>query len=183
MRKYLFIALLTLAAACVDDSAPPTQKAVSGVTATAVAVPTQSNGLTVEQQNVRDRLIMDNKPGAIKYLYVISSYSGDVLLYSTVRGKVTSSGKRLAPTTVSSLDGQYVGSRFGGIPVNIAGDTHVTTEVLQDDGTYGTSIDYLYWWDTKGVYHQQYVTGGEIITISDQPLRVPKVIINLSPAQ
>lgn len=152
------------------------QQSTSGVAATTVSVPVQSNGLTVEQENVRNRLVMDNKPGAIKHLYVISAFSGDVLLYSTVRGKVTSSGKRLAPSTIAS-SGTY------GFRVPALGDNAYTYEVLQDDGTYGTSIEYLYWWDAKGVYHQHYVSGGQIVHISDQPLRVAKVLINLSPAQ
>ena len=37
----------------------------------------------------------------------------------------------------------------------------------------------LYWWDTRDVYHQHYVTGGQIVHISDQPIVVPKIILNL----
>jgi hypothetical protein len=51
--------------------------------------------------------------------------------------------------------------------------------VLQDDGTYGTSVDYLYWFDARGAYHQHYVTGGTIVHVSDQPLNVKSVIINI----
>jgi hypothetical protein len=74
---------------------------------------TGTDGLTVEQRNIRDRLKIDNLPGSIKHLYVISAYSGQVLLYSTVRGKITSGGKRLTPSMVavqrgSSADGFYV---------------------------------------------------------------------------
>lgn len=159
------------------SSCTASPESASGVKKATVEVPTQSNGLTIEQENVRNRLITDNKPGAIKHLYVISAFSGDVLLYSTVRGKVTSSGKRLTPVTITS-DGNRCG--FG---VEFGGTTMCTGEVLQDDGTYGSSIEYLYWWDAKGVYHQHYVGGGQIVHISDQPLRVAKVLINLSPAQ
>lgn len=160
---------------CAGSSQPP--QSASGVKETQVTIPVQSNGLTVEQQNVRDRLVMDNKPGSVKHLYVISAISGDVLLYSTVRGKVTSSSKRLSPTSiVVGANGDY---RRPGFEVL---NGYVTSEVLQDDGTYGSSIEYLYWWDTRGVYHQHYVSGGQIVHVSDQPLRVARVIINLSPA-
>lgn len=161
----------TRASSCQDET-----QSTTGLKRATVTVPTQTNGLTIEQQNVRDRLVLDNRPGAIKHLYVISAFSGDVLLYSTVRGKVTSSGKRLSPTSVATSANNC------GIRVAIGTDWECTNEVLQDDGTYGTSVDYLYWWDAKGVYHQHYVAGGQIVHVSDQPLRVGKVLINLSPA-
>ena len=53
-----------------------------GVSIAAVTVPVGSDGWTAEQRNVRDRLKEDNKPGSIKHLYVISAYSGDVIIYS-----------------------------------------------------------------------------------------------------
>lgn len=143
-----------------------------------VKVPVDKNGMTSEQVNIADRTITDNKVGSIKHLYVISAYSGDVLIYSTVRGKVTSSGKRLQPKTVATGDGQAVSSIFQANKVNINGRKYVSNEVMGDDGAYGDSIPYLYWWDTKGVYHQHYVTGGQIPHLSDQPIAVEKVILN-----
>ena len=170
MRRFisfsLFVCILAVFIGCADSP-----ESNSGVKKAQVDVSTQPNGLTVEQQNVRDRLIADNKPGAIKHLYVISAYTGQVIIYSTVKGKVTSSGKRLSPMTVHDTDGVMI--EFGN-----AG-RHYTGEVLQDDGTYGTSVEYLYWWDTRGVYHQHYVTGGQIVHISDQPLAVKNIIINM----
>lgn len=133
--------------------------------------------MTVEQGNAARRLDLDNTPGSIKHLYVISAFSGDVLLYSTVDANVTSSGKRLSPYTVESA-----GSSRDGFPVKFEGysGVYTTTEVLEDDGTYGPSVPYIYWWDVQGRYHQHYVTGGQIIHISDQAISVPKVVINLS---
>lgn len=150
-------------------------QSASGVKEAKVEVKAGSDGLTTEQRNIADRLKEDNKPGAIKHLYVISSYSGQVLIYSTVRGKVTSGGKRLTPTTINGSGGDVNYT----IPVEIGGKTRYTTEVLQDDGAYGHSMNYLYWWDTKGVSHQHYVSGGQILHISDQPLAVKSVVINM----
>lgn len=147
----------------------------SGVKKQYAEVSIGSDGLTAEQRNVRDRLVEDNKPGAIKHLYVISAYSGQVLIYSTVRGKVTSSGKRLSPTSVAVADGKFVS--LPGFETGIGGT--VTGEVLQDDGTYGTSVEYVYWWDSKGVYHQHYVDGGQIVHVSSQPLAVKGITINM----
>lgn len=147
----------------------------SGVHKAETKVETNARGHTVEQENIVERLKRDNQPGSIKHLYIISAYSGQVIIYSTVKGKVTSGGKRLTPTTVngSGSDVSYT------IPVEIGGRQRYTTEVLQDDGTYGHSVDYLYWFDTRDIYHQHYVSGGQIVHISDQPLAVKSVIINM----
>ncbi len=172
MKNMIVVFLALFLAACIDEPQP---KSDSGVTKATAAVQTGSDGLTTEQRNVRDRLVLDNKPGSIKHLYIISAYSGQVIMYSTVRGKVTSSGKRLSPTSVASSDAQS----FGGIPVDIGGRTRYTGEVLQDDGTYGSSVEYLYWWDTAGRYHQHYVSGGQILHVSDQPIATKSIILNL----
>ncbi len=140
---------VTTFSAC-DINNVSTPVSASGVTKASVKIQKGADNLTVEQRNVRDRLLKDNEPGAIKHLYLISAVSGDVLLYSTVRGKVTSSNKRLVPC------------------------------VTADDGTYGSSGEYIFWWDSKGIYHQQFLnTSGVIIHVSDQPLAVKKVVINL----
>lgn len=177
MRFLTVIAVLTLAGCDLAPAAPPVS--TTGVHKATAHVELQASGLTMEQENVQKRLQEDNKPGSLKHLYIISAMSGDVLLYSTVRGKVTSSGKRLTPYVVAALDGQAIDREHAGIPVSIGGSTKYTPEVLQDDGTYGSSIEYIYWWDSKGVYHQHYVTGGQIVHVSSAPMRVGKVIINV----
>lgn len=132
----------------------------SGVSIANSQVVVQSNGLTLEQDNVKKRLELENKPGSIMHLYVLSAYSGQVILYSTVKGKVTSSGKKLSPSTLVYAEGK-------------------SYENLGDDGTYGSSIEYLYWWDVNNVYYQQYITGGIVVNISDKPQQFGKVTIQL----
>lgn len=152
-------------------------ESASGVNKASVTVKTDLNGNTVEQNNIIGRYAEDNKPGAIKHLYILSAYSGQVLIYSTVKGKVTSSGKRLNPYTVAAGyagTGSGYGTAYG---IDYRGDK--TGEVLQDDGTYGGSVEYIYWWDSKNIYHQQYVTGGMILHISNQPISVKSVVINM----
>jgi hypothetical protein len=107
-------------------------------------------------------------------LYVISAYSGQALIYSTVRGKVTSSGKRLTPTSV--VVGASGDFRRNGFDSGL-GNT-VTGEVLQDDGSYGSSNEYVFWWDSKGVYHQHYIAGGQILHISSEPMAFKSIVIN-----
>lgn len=152
-------------------------KSTSGVGQTSVKVQVGPDGLTTEQRNVSERLKEDNRPGAIKHFYVIAPNSGQVLIYSTVKGKVTSSGKRLAPRTVAVKDGEFVDTDMNGIPVQIGTNTYRTGEVIQDDGTYGSSVPYIYWWDVKGVYHQHFFTDGQIIHVSSHPIPSPNGVI------
>lgn len=144
----------------------------SGVSKATVQVETDIKGNTVEQVNIMDRLTRDNTPGSIKHLYVISTYSGQVIIYSTVKGKVTSGNKRLSPKTVRS-------GEVGEFGIDIGNQHTYTDEVLGDDGAYGESGDYIFWFDVRGVYHQHYLSGGQIIHISDQPLAVSNIIINI----
>jgi hypothetical protein len=181
--KYLIAVLMVVGSlmfmGCDLDVASAPASA-SGVQKATADVKVQANGLTQEQENVKRRIEQENAPGAIQHLYVLSAYSGQILIYSTVKGKVTSSGKRLTPLTVACMNGQYVGSAHEGFGVDFPGAGEKRTgEVLQDDGTYGSSIEYLYWWDAQGKYHQQYVTGGMILHISDNPMSFRGVVINV----
>jgi len=173
----LFLATFLFIGCQMSEPVPP--KSTSGVKKKSVKVKTQADGFTVEQSNIRDRLKEDSKPGSIKHLYIISPYSGQVLLYSTVKGKVTSSGKRLSPYEVSAIDGELVDSQFRGFSIDFNGKKRNTGEVLQDDGTYGGSNPYIYWWDSKGIYHQHFFTGGQIIHISNQPITTKNIVLNL----
>ena len=170
MKNFIAAALFLL---CACRSYEQQLVSRSGVKKADVQIHTGQDGLTTEQRNVMNRIKMDNLSGSIKHLYVISAYSGQVLIYSTVQGKVTSSGKRLTPSTVT------VNSFSNGIAINVGGKPEYTTELLGDDGTYGSSMEYLFWFDAAGKYHQHYVNGGQIVHISDQPLTVKSVTINM----
>lgn len=74
---------LFLTAACKEKhGAAP--RASSGARKASVTVKPAANGNTLEQNNIVERLKRDNQPGSIKHLYVISTVSGQVLMYSTV---------------------------------------------------------------------------------------------------
>jgi hypothetical protein len=175
VRVFAFLSVGADGSGCTPQSDQP--QSASGIRKASVLVPTDPDGHSIEQKNIMARLLIDNKPGSIKHLYVISAYSGQVLIYSTVKGKVTSSGKRLTPNTVSTHNPSN--NSYDGIPVDIGGMNLRTGEVLQDDGTYGSSIDYIYWTDVRGVYHQHYPAGGQIIHVSDQPISVKDVVLNM----
>jgi hypothetical protein len=177
MKLMTIVVAALMLPSCIEEPQP--SNASGSVSKKTVEVSTDADGWTVEQKNIAERLKRDNVAGAIKHLYVISPYSGQVILYSTVKGKVTSSGKRLTPTSVAATDGQHVGHAHMGMGVNINGQTKYTSEVLQDDGSYGSSCEYIFWFDSKGIYHSHFFTGGQIIHVADQPMPVKNVIINL----
>ena len=89
-----------------------------------------------------------------------------------MRGKVTSSGKRASPSTVANSEGRI---RIRAILPTA--DGNLTTEREQDDGSYGDSVDYIYWWDVNGVYHQHFFTSEQIILVRSQPLPNPPRVI------
>ena len=170
MRKILMLFVAIVAFLSLSSSSCETQQQTSdsGVKKATVKVATDLNGNTAEQINIIKRLHRDNEVGSIKHLYVISAYTGDVLEYSTVQGKVTSGNKRLTPKTVS--DNQA----FTNMYVNIGNNTYCTSEVLDDGGAYGESSNYVYWFDAQDNYHQYFPSGGTYLHISDKPLRIRK---------
>lgn len=179
LSALVIIAILFILAGCGTESVSPKPKPSKEVKKVSVRVNTDKDGLTVEQKHIAKRLIEDNKPGAIKHLYLISPYSGQAILYSTVDGKVTSSEKRLTPRSVGCTDGEYCQTENNGIRIKVNGEGYKNTpEVLGDDGTYGDSYQYIYWWDTKGRYHQL-VPGNCVVLITDMPLVTNKVTIDL----
>ncbi len=174
MKKLLVFLPIVLLFSC---NLPEPQQAVSdsGVQKASVKVQTDANGHTVEQSNYMERVKRDNETGSLKHLYIISSYSGDVLEYSTVKGKVTSGGKRLSPGTVNGYNQQLsVSNNY----VTLNGNNYITDEVVDEYGMYGSSSPYFYWFDAQGNYHQYYPSGGTFVHISDKPLTIMKA--NLS---
>jgi hypothetical protein len=162
------IALVLMSSGCGDGKQ---QKSDSGAIKATTHIKTDAEGHTVEQTNIIERLQRDNQIGEVKHLYVISSYSGDVLEYSTVKGKVTSGGKRLSPKTVN---GDGYESPGNSNYVYIGGTQYTTDEVLDDGGAYGESGNYLFWFDAQDNYHQYYPSGGTYLHISERPLRIRK---------
>lgn len=147
-------------------------KSDSGVSKASVQVKTDESGKTVEQNNYIERVKRDNELGSIKHLYIISSYTGDVLEYSTVKGKVTSGQKRLSPSSVTanSLNSNQNHSNW----VILNNQSFTTSEVPDEYGMYGSSSNYVYWFTAQGNYMQYFPSGGTFLYISDAPLRIKK---------
>ena len=179
MKKTIFIVFAILSILILTSNSGCESKDVqtdSGIKKTSANIKSGADGLTIEQRNVKKRIEKDNEEGSIKHLYVISAYSGQILIYSTVDGKVTSSKKSLTPKTVNGNGFKTNGEdNF----VTIGGQKYTTDEMIDEYGTYGNSIEYIFWFDKRGTYHQHYISGGQILHISDQPITVKDVIINM----
>lgn len=183
MKKSRYLAPLLFASLVISTGVAAVAYAVesnSGVHKIEVQVkPNPATGLTIEQENVGKRLKADNAAGSVKHLYVISPLSGQAVLYSTVQGKVTSSGKRLSPgSMIKKYDCGKDCTFIEGQHFYVNGEEQITRVPIQDDGTYGSSSPYLYWFDAQGRYHQLFLVDGTIVNISSQPMAFKQIVIN-----
>lgn len=164
--------LSTLVASCTSGSgAPPSTEQVSTSGAHSMnigqqfQIPVNGKGNTIEQQNIIDRQVVTNDHSKILWIHLVDM-NGRIYLRTPVRGKVTSSGKRLEPSSVAA----------GGVSDPAQGTYHLygtktpegmrTSERLQIDGTYGSSDAYIYWFDPRGYYYQK----GDGYILSDMPI-------------
>ena len=130
---------------------------ITGCTANVLEIPLDQKEQTptlttsVERQNIVSRLELAQNPNTIMWIYCLSD-TGQYIFFSPVRGKVTSSTKRLEPTHGFETSDTYVS---GAIRVNTVKNGNVrTSELMQADGTFGSSDNYVYWFDPEGNYYQ-----------------------------
>lgn len=148
-------------------------QATSGVSEDIIKVPVGPDGKTSEQTLTERRLKQDNSAGAVKFAYVGSAYTGELLFQSVVEMKVVSSDKRLSPQSVYTWKVKH--GHDGGIPLNIGAEVYYTSELLQDDGTYGESVPYLFWWDVDKTYFQYFVTDDNFVVVTSRPVDFSKI--------
>jgi len=176
--KAVFIIAACALSGC-DMGKPQTAVSDSGATKYTVKVPLDAQGRTIEQRLVGEKILRDNRPGAFKYVYIINAMTGKVMDQSVAVGKVVSSGKRLSPSSVGSVvqrNGNAVGE-FGNTVV-IGSKEFQTSEVLGDDGTYGSSSPYLYWITPQNSFQQCYIEGA-VVRISDVPLVIREAVLTM----
>lgn len=177
--KYTIAILCAVLLCGCNQPASTEPTASSGVSRKIVKIKTDASGNSIEQRLVAMRLERDNQAGTFKYVYVINAYTGNVMYQSMAVGKVVSSAKRLSPGTVAASVGNGSNGYYGyGIPVNIGGQDHHTSETLSDDGTYGSSSPYLYWFDPFGNYHQVYASS-VYLHVSSNPLVIRNSVLTM----
>lgn len=113
-----------------------------------------------EINNIKSRLELTSNPGLIGYV-VLMNEAGQPVKYTSVKGKITSGGKRLTkPYAKIKCDkGEWSGDCI--------------TKAPSDEGTWGSSNPYIYFWDTNGAYQQwngKYLYSNQPIRLSVKPL-------------
>lgn len=141
MKKLLTTAIAIVAlSGCQLESAPQQTKQTQTHKA-AQAAQQISFTENAEIENIKRRLELTSSPSLIGYILLLNQ-AGQPVMYTTVKGKVTSGSKRLTPPVQQwNVDkGQYAGTTINVAP--------------SDEGTWGSSGEYIYFWDTNGAYHQ-----------------------------
>lgn len=118
-----------------------------------------------ERENIVKRLKLTSQPGLLGFIVLLNS-AGQPIMYTAVQGKVTSSTKRLTPN-------QQV-NRYG-IGGTSGGEGRVIINAPSDEGTFGSSDEYVFFWTPGGQYIQwkgEYLYSDKPIRLSIQPLVV-----------
>lgn len=115
-----------------------------------------------EIDNIKRRLELTSDPGLLGYVVLLNE-AGQPILYEGVRGKVTSGSKRLTPPDRIGVWNGVSGVR----------------QASSDEGTWGSSSPYIFYWNTEGTYRQW---SGHYI-YSDKPirLRVEPLVVTAPP--
>ena len=151
------LGMTLMAGSC--DIQPNTNTKTSEATKAAAAANSISFAAgNAEIDNIKKRLELTSDPALMGYI-VLFNDMGQPILYTTVKGKVTSGSKRLtAPFQETEL-------RRGGVGEQSSSDF---TDAPSDEGTWGSSAAYIFFFDTQGRYIQW--SGNYLY--SDKPLRL-----------
>lgn len=108
-----------------------------------------------EIDNIKRRIELTSNPGAMGFVLLMNE-AGQPIMYTGVKGKITSGGKRLTPQVQEwRIDrGEWSGTALGPSPT--------------DEGTWGSSSEYIYFWTVNGQYMQW---NGKYL-YSDKPFRL-----------
>jgi hypothetical protein len=152
--RYLIVALCVLLAAC--DDAPSSTKNAQAEKAKAAANSIQFTE-NAEIDNIKKRLELTANPGLLGFVVLLNE-TGQPVMYTGVKGKITSGGKRL--TEPDRLF--HAGNGF-------------IRQSSSDEGTYGHSGEYVFFWTPAGQYVQwngKYLYSDKPFRLSIQPLLV-----------
>lgn len=155
--KWAIISIGLLATACT-----PEEVSVKNMQADKARQAAQSLRFTenAEIDNIKHRLELTANPGMLGFILLLNQ-AGQPILYEGVKGKVTSGTKRLTATTEVRCVPSYNSDGVRN------GCNHHAVPSPSDEGTYGSSSEYIFYWNTDGVYRQW--TGAYLY--SDQPIR------------
>jgi len=109
-----------------------------------------------EIENIKNRLELTANPGLLGFIVLLNE-TGQPVMHVGVKGKVTSGGKRLTKTY--EKDTSWDCGEWG---------CDKELPAASDEGTYGSSGDYIFFWTTAG----QYIQWNGKYLYSDKPFRL-----------
>lgn len=148
MRYLIAILCALLLTACSD--AAPDNKTVQREKAKAAAASIQFVE-NAEIDNIKKRLELTANPGLLGFAVLLNEM-GQPVMYTGVKGKITSGGKRLTEPDRYTSQGTNGFIRQG----------------ASDEGTFGSSGEYIFFWTPAG----QYVQWNGKYLYSDKPFRL-----------
>lgn len=156
MKKLVIaVSVVAMLAACGPEGVGSPDVPVREQQAREAAKAAQSvdfSGGNAERENIVKRSNLVAQPDLLGYIVLLNF--GQPVAYYTIKGKVTSSGKRLENPYLSG----DCGGEFGTCDMGRVAPSY--------DGTYGDSDRYVYFWTSTG----QYVQWSGDYLYSDQPL-------------
>lgn len=170
MNKFLsvFLASTLLLSACGELPAPPQENKLNQSNKAAAAAASIKFSENAEIENIKRRLELTSNPGQLGFILLLNE-TGQPVAYLSVKGKITSGSKRLT----SSQQIVYADcGEFGCDQIR---------EAPSDEGTFGSSDPYIFWFGTDGAYHQwngKYLYSDKPFRVSIKPLVVDSATIS-----
>lgn len=134
-------------------SSPPTKVTQSQKAAKAAESITFTENAEID--NIKKRLELTSNPGLTGFVLLMNE-AGQPIMYTGVTGKITSGSKRL--TRGQTLVRGDRGPNYGDFVMHSP----------SDEGTWGSSSPYIYFWTTQG----QYIQWNGKYLYSDKPFRI-----------
>ncbi len=148
MRLIMMVLMSFIMLAC-----EPRQKTAKEVQAEKAQAQADSIKFTenAEIENIKKRLELTSNPGLTGFIILLNEM-GQPVMYTSVKGKVTSGSKRLTAPDHYTCDGGVCNYR----------------PAPSDEGTYGSSDSYIYFWTMSG----QYIQWNGKYLYSEKPFRL-----------
>ena len=157
MNTLMVLCYILSLAACNEDQATNKSQQLFRAREAANSINFAENA---EIDNIKKRLELTSNPGLTGFVLLMNE-AGQPIMYTGVKGKITSGSKRLTePDRLFSN-----------------GNGQSTRASSSDEGTYGSSGEYIFFWNTQN----QYIQWNGKYLYSDKPFRVkiePLVISN-----
>ncbi len=118
---------------------------------------------SLERVNLTERLERFNDPNKISYIYLLSD-TGQIYTFLPIKGKVSSVNSKMS-----------TGEQIVDDPFMMTGNPGVVVESPQEDGSYGTNGDAIFFFASDGTYFEwngKYLLADRPFQLTEQPLLI-----------